>query len=92
MREPIAKRREKIDIGRLGIPYDGALTNRPGARHGPREVRNQSSLMRAISHATRINPYDLCRIADVGDAMAITAGVPFGTPGATNILRIAWVE
>ena len=31
-------------------------------------------------------------IADVGDAMAITAGVPFGTPGATNILRIAWVE
>ncbi len=31
-------------------------------------------------------------IADVGDAMAITAGVPFGTPGATNILRIAWVD
>ncbi len=29
---------------------------------------------------------------DVGDAVAITAGVPFGTPGATNILRIAWVE
>ncbi len=28
----------------------------------------------------------------VGDAVAITAGVPFGTPGATNILRIAWVE
>jgi pyruvate kinase len=22
----------------------------------------------------------------------ITAGVPFGTPGSTNILRIAWVE
>ena len=30
--------------------------------------------------------------AEHGDAMAITAGVPFGTPGATNILRIAWVE
>ena len=30
--------------------------------------------------------------AEPGDAMAITAGVPFGTPGATNILRIAWVE
>ena len=30
--------------------------------------------------------------AELGDAMAITAGVPFGTPGATNILRIAWVE
>lgn len=32
------------------------------------------------------------KMADAGDAMAITAGVPFGTPGATNILRIAWVE
>ena len=30
--------------------------------------------------------------ASVGDALVITAGVPFGTPGATNILRIAWVE
>ena len=29
---------------------------------------------------------------DVGDPLVITAGVPFGTPGATNILRIAWVE
>ena len=30
--------------------------------------------------------------ASIGDALVITAGVPFGTPGATNILRIAWVE
>jgi len=30
--------------------------------------------------------------ANTGDALAITAGVPFGTPGATNILRIVWVE
>ena len=27
-----------------------------------------------------------------GDRLVITAGVPFGTPGATNLLRIAWVE
>ncbi len=67
MRAPIAQTLENIDIGMVGIPYDGALTNRPGARHGPREVRNQSSLMRAINHVTRINPYELCRIADVGD-------------------------
>ena len=30
--------------------------------------------------------------AKTGDRLAITAGVPFGTPGATNLLRIAWVE
>lgn len=31
-------------------------------------------------------------IAAKGQRVVITAGVPFGTPGATNILRIAWVE
>lgn len=67
MRAPIASDLSNVDIGIFGVPYDGALTNRPGARHGPREVRNQSSLMRAINHATRINPYDLARVADVGD-------------------------
>ena len=56
-----------VDIAMYGVPYDGGVTNRPGARHGPREIRNQSSLMRAINHATRVNPYDLCSVADVGD-------------------------
>lgn len=67
MRTKLAENLADIDIGLVGVPYDGALTNRPGARHGPREVRNQSSLMRAINHATRINPYELVRVADVGD-------------------------
>jgi pyruvate kinase len=31
-------------------------------------------------------------IADKGACLVITAGVPFGTPGATNLLRIAWVR
>ncbi len=30
-------------------------------------------------------------LARKGERLIITAGVPFGTPGATNILRIAWV-
>jgi len=31
-------------------------------------------------------------LARAGDRVVITAGVPFGTPGATNVLRLAWVE
>jgi pyruvate kinase len=31
-------------------------------------------------------------IAEKGACLVITAGVPFGTPGATNLLRIAWVR
>lgn len=30
--------------------------------------------------------------AKIGESMVITAGVPFGTPGSTNILRVAKVE
>ena len=29
--------------------------------------------------------------AGLGKPIVITAGVPFGTPGSTNVLRIAWV-
>ena len=56
-----------LDIGIAGVPFDGGATNRVGARHGPRAVRDLSSLMRATHHVFRINPFDLCRIADVGD-------------------------
>jgi pyruvate kinase len=31
-------------------------------------------------------------VASEGDRLVITAGIPFGTPGNTNSLRIAWVE
>ena len=67
MRAPIATPAEGVDIGMVGIPYDGGTTNRPGARHGPREIRNMSSLMRSIHHVTRCNPYEICRVADLGD-------------------------
>jgi len=61
---------EGLDIALAGIPFDGGVTNRAGARHGPREIRNQSSLIRKVNQATGIAPFDLCRIADVGDAWA----------------------
>jgi pyruvate kinase len=32
------------------------------------------------------------QIAEIGQRVVITAGVPFGTPGATNTLRIAWID
>src|SRR5271167_3939163 len=67
MRAPYRPDLEGVDIGICGVPYDGGATNRAGARHGPRAVRDLSSLMRATHHVTRVNPFDLCRIADVGD-------------------------
>ena len=67
MRAPLATSLADVDIGLIGVPTDLGVTNRPGARHGPREIRNSSSLMRAFNLGLRMNPYDLCRIADLGD-------------------------
>jgi guanidinopropionase len=68
MRAPYREDLASLDIGLAGIPFDGGVTNRPGARHGPREIRNQSSLMRKVHQASRIAPFDICRVADIGDA------------------------
>ena len=57
-----------VDIGLIGVPFDGGVTNRPGARHGPREIRNQSSLMRRRNQSSGIAPHDICAVADLGDA------------------------
>lgn len=56
-----------VEIGLIGVPFDLGVTNRPGARHGPREIRNQSSLIGFRNHQSRIMPFDLCRVADLGD-------------------------
>ena len=67
MRTPLATTLEGLDIGLVGVPFDGGVTNRAGARHGPREIRSQSSMTRKIHPLTRVNPFELCRVADVGD-------------------------
>ena len=67
MRTPIAHSPEGLDVAIAGVPFDGGVTARPGARHGPREIRNQSSMVRGIHPTLGINPFTACRVADVGD-------------------------
>lgn len=67
MRLPFA-RPDEVDIALVGVPFDGGTTNRTGARHGPREIRNQSSLVRRVHHVTGRSPFDLARVGDCGDA------------------------
>jgi guanidinopropionase len=80
MRTDLVHDPSELDIVLIGVSYDGAVESRSGARHGPREVRNMSSMMRAIHHMTRINPYKLCDIEDIGD-------VPF-----TNVYKFEEVH
>jgi guanidinopropionase len=68
MRLPYLTEPAAVDIALIGVPWDGGTTNRAGARHGPREIRNMSSFMRKVHHVSRIAPYELARVADLGDA------------------------
>jgi guanidinopropionase len=67
MRLPQVESAAGVDIALVGVPFDGGTTNRAGARHGPREVRNQSSLLRKLNAATGMAPFDGIRVCDLGD-------------------------
>jgi guanidinopropionase len=67
MRLPIERDPARLDIAIVGVPWDGGTTNRPGARHGPRDIRSMSTLMRRVHHVSKVAPYELCRVGDHGD-------------------------
>ena len=66
-RLPVINNLDQLDYCICGVPWDGGTTNRPGARHGPREVRNASSLVRLYHPISLKSPYDKFNIADIGD-------------------------
>ncbi len=57
----------EVDIGLVGIPWDGGTTNRPGARHGPRQLRDYSTMIRAMNPVTGVAPFAMMNCADLGD-------------------------
>ena len=56
-----------VEIGLVGIPWDGGTTNRPGARHGPRQLRDLSTMIRAVHPTTGTRPFEIANCADLGD-------------------------
>ena len=64
-----------IDIGIVGVPWDGGTTNRPGPRHAPRQMRDMSAMVRRMHQTMHIVPYDLANVADLGDCPVNPASV-----------------
>ena len=56
-----------VDIGIVGVPWDSGTTNRPGPRHGPRQLRDASTMIRAQHPVSGIRPYEKLNCADLGD-------------------------
>ena len=61
-----ATQKSEIDIALLGVPMDLGVTNRPGARFGPRAVRNVERIG-PYEHVLRMAPLAELAVADVGD-------------------------
>lgn len=57
-----------IDVALVGVPFDIGVNYRSGARQGPAAVREASRLIRRVHSTSGIAPYDICNVADVGDA------------------------
>jgi len=57
-----------VDIGIVGAPWDAGTTNRPGPRHGPRQMRDASTMIRAEHPVSGIRPFEAANVADLGDA------------------------
>lgn len=56
-----------VDVGIIGVPWDSGTTNRAGARHGPRQLRDMSTMIRAQNGATGVRPFEVLNCADLGD-------------------------
>ncbi len=64
-----------VQIGLVGVPWDGGTTNRAGARHGPRQLRDLSTMVRLVNQATGVRPFHQARCADLGDCPVNPASV-----------------
>ena len=69
-----------LDVAVIGVPFDIGTSNRPGARFGPRGIRDESVLLRPYNMATRAAPFDSLRIDDTGDV----ASSPFDLSSAVE--------
>ena len=67
MRLPASSELSKLDAGFIGIPFDIGTSNRPGARLAPREIRDESRLLRPCNVATGVAPFEKLQVADLGD-------------------------
>lgn len=60
-----------VDVMIVGAPFDGGTSFRPGARFGPRGVREASALTRGFHPDPGLDLFERLRCADGGDALCI---------------------
>ncbi|MGI9462850.1 MAG: agmatinase [Aestuariivirgaceae bacterium] len=67
MRLPVQDDAAGLDACFIGVPMDIGTSNRSGTRHGPRQIRAESCMLRPYNMATGAAPFDSLQVADIGD-------------------------
>ena len=67
MRLPTQATAAGLDVAFIGIPMDHGTSNRSGTRMGPRQIRDESRMLRPYNMATGAAPFDHLQVADIGD-------------------------
>ncbi|MFZ9200553.1 MAG: arginase family protein, partial [Paracoccaceae bacterium] len=67
MRLPTQVGAKGLDVAFIGIPMDHGTSNRSGTRLGPRQIRDESRMLRPYNMATGAAPFEHLQVADIGD-------------------------
>jgi agmatinase len=70
-RLPHVKINADYDVGIVGVPYDGGVSYRPGARFAPSRIRESSSLGRGFNWSRGIDFIKKLKVADIGDCPTV---------------------
>jgi agmatinase len=94
VRLPELRDLDRCDVAILGVPFDGGVSYRPGARFGPHAIRQASRMLRPQFHPIHgIEPFALIQGADAGDVPCtpfdIRAALDAIERGADEILERA---
>lgn len=80
MRRRYTKDLAGVDVAIWGVPFDGATSNRPGARFGPRAIRAASAIFDGDpQYPSRKDPFEAMTVVDYGDC-ALPRGLTPNTP------------
>jgi len=88
MRLPSQATAEGLDACFVGIPLDIGTSNRSGTRHGPRQIRAESCMLRPFNLATGAAPFARMQVADIGDVPINT----FDLKKTIDIITNAYVD
>lgn len=88
MNAPLSEDLENVEVGIIGIPFDGGVPGIPGARHGPREIRTQS--VRRVggpyNAALKVSPFEKHKIYDCGDAVLTPFSIAEASDSITSVV------